>query len=1222
MSNNITNFKSIKLKIASPDEILSWSYGEILKPETVNYRTQKFEKDGLFAENIFGPSKDWECYCGKYKRIRHKGIVCDKCGVEITRSSVRRERMGHIKLAAPASHIWFLKGSPSSLALLLDISSTNLEKIAYFAAYIVTHVDEKVKLEMQRKLNQEYLIKTKRIKKEKSKTKKNKLLVKLKTGKEKAKKEIDLIEKLNIFSELAYRKLALKYGPIFQAKTGAEALGDILELLNLEKLAKEIEKILADKKKQKNIDPVVQPYLKKISDKKRLHNRLYLVKNLIKQKINPRWMILNVIPVIAPDIRPIVQLDGGRFATSDLNDLYRRIINRNNRLKRLIELGAPEVIQRNEKRMLQEAVDALIDNSARNKQTQVAASTGQQRALRSLSDMLKGKRGRFRQNLLGKRVDYSGRSVIVAGPNLKLHQCGLPKKMALELFKPFVAHKLIKNNLAHNVRSANKFIEEESEEVWKFLEETITGRHVLLNRAPTLHRLGIQAFQPILIDGKAIQIHPLVCAAFNADFDGDQMAVHVPLGTKARKEAKEIILASKNLLKPATGEPIADPTKDMVWGCYYLTQINPKGKGTGKIFANSQRAILAYQYKQVDLRSLIKVRINGKIIKTTSGRIIFNQSSPRGMLFVNKLMDKNKLADLVARVFERHPHQEAVAFLDRIKSLGFKYSTISGLSWGMNDLKIPLQKAKIIKKSNQKVQAIQEHYEAGLLTKEEKKSCVIEIWTQAKSKIADSIKYTIDPMGSVFSMIDSKSRGSWELITQMSGMKGLVVNPKGEIIELPIVSNFKEGLNVLEYFISTHGTRKGMADTALRTATAGYLTRRLIDVAQDVVVLKSDCRSSKGVLIKLKDCESTNQTMSSRLIGRFTLNEIRVPSHKKNSSVVLVKKNQIINKYNAKIIEQAKIDEIIVRSPVACQMQTGICQKCYGLDLATNKLVEIGTAIGIIAAQSIGEPGTQLTLRTFKTGGVAGTTDMTQGLPRVEELFEARDPKGKAEISEIDGEVLKIEERGREKIVKIVANLPEKSPQNSQKNVRAKKALFREYAISNNLGLWVEEGETVKKGQQLCEGHIDLKKLFKLCGQEMVQNYIIREIQSIYSSEGAGINDKYIEIIIKQMFSRTKIIDPGNTDLLHGNIVEKTKFEDANKELKKGQKKAKAEPLLLGITKVALTSESWLSAASFQETRRILIQAATTGKRDYLRGLKENVIIGKLIPAGTGLIDK
>ncbi len=1129
--------------------------------------------------------------------------------------------MGHIELAAPVSHIWFLRGSPSKLALILDIPSNTLEKIAYFASYIVTQVDEQARLETFKQLKREYLNKSRKIRTEKSgsKKKKQKLLEKLKKGKERARTEISSLEKLNVLSEVAYRNLAIKYGQIFQAKTGAEAIRDILNSLDLGVMEKEIEKILKSRKKIKISKEDIKPFFKKTTDKQRLRKRLYLIKNLINENINPAWMILTIVPVIAPDLRPIVQLDGGRFASSDLNDLYRRIINRNNRLKRLIELGAPEVIQRNEKRMLQEAVDALIDNSARRSQTQVSASTGQQRALRSLTDMLKGKRGRFRQNLLGKRVDYSGRSVIVAGPNLKLHQCGLPKKMALELFRPYVINKLIENDLAHNVRTANRLIQEEAEEVWGYLEEIIKNRHVLLNRAPTLHRLGVQAFQPVLIEGKAIQIHPLVCAAFNADFDGDQMAVHVPLSAKSCKEARDIMLSSRNLLKPATGEPITNPAKDMVWGCYYLTQITPNALGHDKFFANTQEAILAYEYRQITLGAEIKVRIKNKLIKTTVGRVLFNQSLPEEIEFINQLMDKGILAKLVAQVFEKCSYEKAVAFLDELKNLGFKYATLSGLSWGMNDLEIPKAKAGIINESNQKIQTIQEQFEAGFLTEEEKKACAIEIWTEAKGKIADAVRETLDPQGSVFSMVDSKSRGSWELITQMAGIKGLVVNPKGEIIEMPIVSSFKEGLNVLEYFISTHGTRKGMADTALRTATAGYLTRRLIDVAQDIVIRDKDCGTKNGITLQRSDCEPMGQAMSKRVSGRVSMNQIKVPANlinpktaKKNDLKILNKKNELISKKAGEIIDQAEIQEVQVRSPITCETKDGICQKCFGIDLGTNKLVEFGTAVGIITAQSIGEPGTQLTLRTFHTGGVAGGRDMTQGLPRVEELFEARDPKGKAEISDLDGHILKIEEKGREKVVKIMQ---------AQKDKR-KKAVFKEYTIPNSFALWVEEGQAIEKGQQLCEGHVDLKKLFKLCGQEAVQNYITREIQAIYSAEGASISDKYIEIIIKQMFSRIKIINSGNTDLLADSIVERNIFENTNKSLRKNQKPAKGEVLLLGITKVSLSTESWLSAASFQQTRKVLIEAATSGKKDILKGLKENVIIGKLIPAGTGFKEK
>ena len=1143
-NNNQTNFNSMLLKIASPEEILSWSHGEVLKPETINYRTQKYEKDGLFAENIFGPSKDFECYCGKYKRVRYKNIICDKCNVEITKSSVRRERMGHIKLAASVTHIWFLRVVPSKIGLVLDMSVNDLEKVIYFAAYIVTDINE----EERKKFFKE-------------------------TKDKKIKDELKNLHKTQILSELIYRDYSLKFGQIFKAKIGAEGIKEALADVNLKNLAKEIEKDLSKKK----ITEASNTRIKKM-------RRLRIIRGMIKTNVQPEWMCLDVLPVISPDLRPMVQLDGGRFATSDLNDLYRRIINRNNRLKRLIELGAPEVICRNEKRMLQEAVDALIDNASRHSQTQVSASTGGRRSLNSLADMLRGKQGRFRQNLLGKRVDYSGRSVIVSGPNLKLHQCGLPKKMALELFKPFVIHKLINLGMSHNVRTAGKLIEQETNEVWDLLEEVIQEKYVLLNRAPTLHRLGVQAFQPILIEGQAIQLHPLVCPAFNADFDGDQMAVHVPLSKNAQKEAREIMSADKNFLKPATGDPIVNPSKDIVWGCYYMTKIQPGLKGENKIFNDFDEAILAYQFEHIDLKAKIKIRGTGD---TCVGRIIINQEIPENIEFCNEVLDKSNLSKLIAQVLNICGQEQVVIFLDKIKELGFHYSTISGLSWSMDDLKSPKQKDKLIKRAEKKVEQIENYFKQGLLTDDERYSQVISIWAELKGKLGDLIKGATDPYGAVYSMVDSKARGSWELINQMSGMKGLVVNPAGRIIELPIKNNLKQGFGILEYFIATHGTRKGMADTAVRTAAAGYLTRRLVDVSQDVIVREKDCKTKKYITIYRKDCEAMGESLSDRLAGRVTHN------------------GNIIDKIKAQELEQdKKIQEIKVRSVITCETRRGVCQKCYGYDLGKMKIVELKEAIGIVTAQAIGEPGTQLTLRTFHSGGVAGGSDITQGLPRIEELFEARVPKGEAIISEIDGKVAETStDKDGQKIITI------KSPKIKAQN----------YKIPKNYTIFVKPGDEISKAQPLCEGSIDPNKLFALAGPEAVYKYITAQVQAIYSAEGANINDKHIELIVRQMLSRVQVQDPGDTDLLPGNIIERDELTDANFGLRKGKKKAIAQDLLLGITKVSLTTESWLSAASFQETARVLVDAAIMGKEDKLRGLKENVIIGKLIPAGTGL---
>ena len=1140
---------------------MKWSYGEVLKPETINYRTQRFERDGLFAENIFGPSKDFECYCGKYKRIRYKGIICDKCGVEVTRSSVRRERMAHIKLAVPVSHIWFQKSAPSKMALVLGIQVSHLERVIYFASYVVTEVNEKVRESLLKKVAQEF--------KQKSKNPKNKKkLDNLRKARNRTLDEIKSLNKLKVISELEYRELSMRYGQLFRAGIGAEAIREILESLDLKE---EVKRTKADLKKQR------------VTERAKLLRRLYILQSMIDNDMRPEWMCFTVLPVISPDLRPLVQLDGGRFATSDLNDLYRRIINRNNRLKRLLDLGAPEVICRNEKRMLQEAVDALIDNSSRSSQSEVMASTGQRRALKSLADMLKGKQGRFRKNLLGKRVDYSGRSVIVAGPDLSLDEVGIPKKMALEIFRPFVIRKLIEADLAHNVRSAGKVIEQEIDEVWDFLEEVTKNRYVLLNRAPTLHRLSIQAFRPILIEGQSIQLHPLVCTAFNADFDGDQMAVHLPLTRKAQEEAKEIIAADKNLLKPATGKPIANPEKDMVFGVYYMTKINHRKKGSGKIFADSRDAILTHQFDEIHLQAKITVYGISKEgpIETSVGRILFNEILPPEMEFVNKGLDKTAISELVAEVFTYTDPAGRVSFLDRIKSIGFHYATLSGFSWSMDDLVHLKGKEGLVKKARQKVLEIQDHYENGLLTDKERYDRVIEIWFEVKSKVSEEAKAALDEFGVVRAMVDSKARGSWELVTQMMGMKGLVVNPAGQIIELPIVSSFKEGFKVLEYFISTHGTRKGMADTALRTATAGYLTRRLVDVAQDVVITEEDCKTKNGLTIFKED---RPDSWNLRLMGRVIAG---------GKPVLIDKEN--IKKFLGK-------DEVRLRSPSTCVTHYGICKQCYGYDLGRNKMVELGEAVGVITAQAIGEPGTQLTLRTFHGGGAAGASDITQGLPRVEELFECRDPKGEAIISDIEGEVVSVKDVESGKIV----NIKHKGKQK-----------VAEFLIPIGYGIWAEVGDKVVPGDQLSEGSISLKKLFAMQGASGLVRYITNEIQIIYSNEGVDISDKYIEIIIRQMLSRVEVKDSGNTKLLPGDTISKDEFLAANKKLSKSKKKATATSLLLGITRVSSSTESWLSAASFQETTRSLVEAAIRGKEDKLRWLKENVIVGKLIPAGT-----
>ena len=1180
----VSDFNSVRLKLAGPDQILEWSHGEVTKPETINYRTQRYEKDGLFCEKIFGPSRDWECYCGKYKRIRYKGIVCDKCGVEVTRSSVRRERMGHIQLSVPVSHIWFLRGVPSKIGLALGMSPQELEKVIYFSNYIILNVDENAREKSLSQLEQEFKSKQKEINKLEGDAK-DKKTEELKGIYRTAKEELKDLQRFQIISEIEYFNLSTRYGQVFTAGIGAEAIRKILENLNVKA---EIEIL----KKDLENDEIV--------DKKKVLRRIKLFQGFINAGLRLEWMLPTIIPVIPPDLRPMVALDGGRFATSDLNDLYRRIINRNNRLKKLIEIGAPEVITRNEKRMLQEAVDALFDNSARRGQVSVTASTGQRRALRSLADTLKGKQGRFRQNLLGKRVDYSGRSVIVVGPKLKLHQCGLPKKMALELFKPFIINKLIERELAYNVRSAGKMVESESEEAYEILDEIISHHYVMLNRAPTLHRLSIQAFQPVLIEGKAIQIHPMVCSAFNADFDGDQMAVHVPLTDRARWESENLMLSKRNLLKPASGDPITTPTLDMVLGCYYISHILKGARGEGKAFSNSDEAIMAYELGQVDIRAGIKVVIDGKVLETSIGRIKLNEIMPSGIEFINYEMTKKELKGLVARVLEAAGPEETANFVDKIKDLGFASVTKSGISWGMEDLSIPTAKKNYLQEAEEKVETIKRQYNMGLLTEDERKSQVIEIWNGAKNKITDAVRNEIDKEGPVYSMVYSKARGSESVVVQMAGMKGLMAGPTGETIELPIKSCYKEGLNVLEYFISTHGARKGMADTALRTATAGYLTRRLVDVSQDIIVREEDCKDKVGSYLYKEDSDRIGQSFASRVIGRVVLEDVADPKTGK----VIVGKGALVNKEQGEKIEKANIPQVKIRSLVSCKTSRGVCQKCYGLDLGRGNLVQLGQAVGIVAAQAIGEPGTQLTMRTFHVGGVAGT-DITQGLPRVEEIFEARPPKGESVLAEVDGKVVEISTGDKTIDIKI--------------EVQGKTKTVKEYQVPLGSTLKIAEGDLIGKGSKLSEGNIDLKKLYNTMGAEAVHRYIVQEIQEIYASQGEGINDKHIEVIIKQMFSRVQITDSGSTTLLVGDVVEKDQFREVNEAAKaEGGEPAKGEDLLLGITKVALSTESFLSAASFQETARVLINAAVEGKEDQLRGLKENVIIGKLIPAGTG----
>ena len=1167
-------FKALKLKIASPEEILSWSYGEVIKPETINYRNQRPEKDGLFSERIFGPSKDYECYCGKYRRIRYKGVICDKCGVEVTRSTVRRERMGHIKLAAPVAHVWFLRTLPSKISLILNVAPQKLEKVIYYASYIVIKVSAEAKKQALEDLGREF--------KSRKKIKENNS-DELEMALDRTKNILLSLKVGQILSEAEYIELSRKFAHVFEAGKGAEAVRKILENVNLEKEAKEIEEQLKE--------------LKGVGQEQRLLYRLKLIRSFIKNNMRPEWMILTVLPILPPELRPMVALDGGRYATSDLNDLYRRVINRNNRLKKLLELKAPEVIITNEKRMLQEAVDALVDNTARfGAQPQLSS---QRRPLKSLADMLKGKQGRFRQNLLGKRVDYSGRSVIVVGPELKLNECGLPKKMALELFKPFVIHEIIKNGMAYNIRNAGRLIEAATPEIWAILEKVIAGKKVLLNRAPTLHRLGIQAFKPLLIEDLAIRIPPMVCSAFNADFDGDQMAVHLLLTEEAQKEAEELMLATKNLLKPSTGEPIVSPSQDIVLGCYYLTRAINEAAGKKTVFVDAEEAILAYSADYLKINEFIKVRIKGKIVETTLGRLFFNKVLPDDFDFVNEILNKKRLQKIVSSLIEKYGIDGTWPILDEIKRLGFSFATVSGISWGMDDLTTPADKKTIFKEVEKNVETVHSQYEEGLLTDAERRIKTIALWEKAKEELAKKVPLSLDPGSSVYSIIDSGARGSWSQPIQMAGMKGLVQNPQGETIELPIKSSYKEGLSVLEFFINTHGARKGLIDTALKTASAGYLTRRLVDVAQDLVITEKDCRTAEGVEMFKVDGDEFGFRFSQRLFGRTAVHDI------KDGKKTLIKANEIISRDVAQSIEDANIEIVKVRSPITCKNSYGICSRCYGLDFGRNEPVKIGEAVGVVAAQSIGEPGTQLTLRTFHTGGVAGV-DITHGLPRVQELFEARIPKGKAPLAETDGVIEDIEEKGTNKVIKL-------------KILKNKKPKIAEFIVPRTTMIFVKPKEKIQKGDQLCEGSLDLQELFSLKGKEAVERYIVNEVQKIYVSEGTTISDKHIEVIIRQMFGRVIIKETGDTDFVVGEVVEKSKFLEMNREIKeKGKEPAKMKQILSGITKAALSSESFLSAASFQETARVLVKAASEGRIDNLRGLKENVIIGRLIPAGTG----
>jgi len=1166
---------------------MSWSHGEVTKPETINYRTQKPEKDGLFDERIFGPEKDYECACGKYKRIRYKGVVCDRCGVEVTKSSVRRERMAHIKLYAPVSHIWFLRGVPSRMGLVLDKSSQQLEKVIYFSSYIVTKVNEVARDGIMDAIDSEFKSK---VKKEKTEAAKNEL----KTSRDKAKEELLTIKPLMILSEVAYHTLSMKFGEVFEAGTGAEVVRDLFKQIDLEKATKELQT------EAKEAPPAMR---------KKVLRRLKLFQGMLQAGVRPEWMFMDVLPVLPPDLRPMVQLDGGRYASSDLNDLYRRVINRNNRLKYLQEISAPPVIVRNEKRMLQEAVDALIDNEMR-KGVTTTATTGGKRLLKSLAAMLAGKQGRFRQNLLGKRVDYSGRSVIAVGPNLHFSQCGLPKTLALEMFKPFVIKRILDKELAFNIRGAARLIEEKTPEVWAILEEIIKDKLVLLNRAPTLHRLGIQAFRPILTEGETIRLHPLVCEAFNADFDGDQMAVYLPLSDEAQAEARTIMLSSLNLLRPATGMPVIGPFRDIALGSYFLTKLKePEDPKKIKYYSSQSEAEMAFDYGFLGQNEKIKVP-NPKLdtmelIETSVGRLIFNTSFPKDYPYVNRLIDNKQLKGIVREVIEKYTSEEAVTIIDNIKTLGFEYCTLSGVSWGMDDLIVPKEKKGLIDQAEKEVKQIDAHFAKGLLSADEKTSQKILIWQAVKTKLEALLKTTLPPDGPVMNIISAGARATWAQPVQMAGMKGLVNNPSGDIIELPVKSSFTEGFNVLEYFISTHGARKGTADTALRTSSAGYLTRRLVDVAHDMIVSEDDCGDKTGLVMYKKDADAVEQDFVFKIAGRTALETVE--ANKK----VFVKKGEIMTWRVAKeIAEEESIERVVVASPLTCKSTVGICQKCYGWDLGRNALVKMGEAVGIVAAQAIGEPGTQLTLRTHHLGGIVGAGDITQGLPRIEEIFECRSPKGEAIMSLTEGKVVGIDEETR--IVKI---------QPYDKNSAKKEVM--EYKIPGRIAIIVEKGQEVKENQPLCEGSLDLKKLYKSAGLEIAQRYILQEVQRIYASQGVDIHDKHIEVIIAKMFSRIRIKEEGDSTWIRGEVVESPVFNEEVARLKKSKKEIPTSvQMLLGISEVSLNSDSFLSAASFQQTSRVLIKACLEGKEDKLRGLKENVIIGKLIPVGTGFIPK
>ncbi|MCF0124698.1 MAG: DNA-directed RNA polymerase subunit beta' [Clostridia bacterium] len=1146
-------FNKLKIGVASDEKIREWSKGEVKKPETINYRTLKPEKEGLFCERIFGPTKDWECHCGKYKRVRYKGIVCDRCGVEVTKSKVRRERMGHIELAAPVAHIWYFKGIPSRIALVLDVSPRNLEKVIYFASYIVIDKGE--------------------------------------TG----------LEKCQVLNEKEYHEAIEKYGKgSFKAKMGAEAIRELLQKVDLEKLSNEIKKELENSSEQKKL---------------KLVKRLDTIESFRISGNKPEWMVMNVVPVIPPELRPMVQLDGGRFATSDLNDLYRRVINRNNRLKRLLELGAPEIIVRNEKRMLQESVDALIDNGRRGR----AVTGAGNRPLKSLSDMLKGKQGRFRQNLLGKRVDYSGRSVIVVGPELQIYQCGLPKEMAIELFKPFVMKELVGRGIAQNIKNAKRMVERLKPEVWGILEDVIKDHPVMLNRAPTLHRLGIQSFEPVLVEGRAIKLHPLVCEAFNADFDGDQMAVHLPLSPEAQAESRYLMLATNNLLKPQDGKPVAVPRLDMILGSYYLTMVLDGEKGEGKYFKDPEEAIMAFENHAVDIHAKIFVRVTKVIdgveksakVETSVGRIIFNQGIPQDLGFIDRQEDpfqyeinfpvmKKTMGQIIEKVISVHGLVESAEVIDYIKALGFKYSTIAGITFSMDDVKVPEAKKGLLADADKEIDTIRKQYARGLITNEERYNAVINVWENTTKKVSTAMEENFEELNPIYMMVKSGARGNMNQLRQIAGIRGLMASTTGKAVEIPIKASFAEGLDALEYFISAHGARKGLSDTALRTADSGYLTRRLVDVSQDIIVKEYDCGTDEGIMVyDIKDGNQVIEKMQERLIGRYVVNDAIDPKTKE----LIVDTNTMINEKIAEKIISAGIEKLEVRSVLACHSKHGVCQKCYGMGLARRDLVSIGESVGIIAAQSIGEPGTQLTMRTIHSGGVAGVADITQGLPRVEELFEARKPKGLAIISEIDGKV-KIKETKKKKEVVIT------SKDNS-----------KTYTIPFGSKMKVKDGDMVEAGDALIEGSINPAEILEIKGPEGVYEYLISEVQKVYRNQGVDINDKHIEVIGRQMLKKVRVDDNADTDMFPGSLIDMYEFARKNKEaVEQGKRPATGKRVLLGITKASLATESFLSAASFQETTRVLTEAAIKGKTDPLVGLKENVIIGKLIPAGTGMM--